>query len=216
MTKSVLCVYAHPDDCVLACGGSIMKHTANGDTVAILVMSHGSRTGTKEDIARKTEMEKSAAAVLGVTDVTVIQFADQCMDTARRSDIIKVIETHIERLKPSIVYTHFYGDANLDHRIVSDAVNVACRPTPGHCVKTLLMGEVVSSTEWGGRFFPTWFVDISEFFSKKMDALECYKEEMMRVPHARSASNVLDVSSVRGASLGVMAAEAFVPRRHVC
>lgn len=39
--NSGLVVAAHPDDEVLGCGGTIARHTKNGDTVRILIMAEG-------------------------------------------------------------------------------------------------------------------------------------------------------------------------------
>ena len=35
--KSILVIAAHPDDEVIGCGGTIAKHTENGDKVHILI-----------------------------------------------------------------------------------------------------------------------------------------------------------------------------------
>jgi hypothetical protein len=80
---------------------------------------------------------------------------------------------------------------NIDHRVIHDAVNTACRSTPGHPVRTLLYFEVPSSTEWqipgsAPVFAPTWFVDISATLDAKLAALHEYQTEMRDWPHPRS------------------------------
>ena len=50
MAKRVLVVAAHPDDEVLGVGGTILRHTAQGDRVRILIMAEGltSRAGQRD------------------------------------------------------------------------------------------------------------------------------------------------------------------------
>ena len=41
MTKNILVIAAHPDDEVLGCGGTMARHRANGDKVAVLFIADG-------------------------------------------------------------------------------------------------------------------------------------------------------------------------------
>jgi LmbE family N-acetylglucosaminyl deacetylase len=137
------------------------------------------------------------------------------MDTLDLLDVVRHIESAVERHRPSCVLTHYSSDVNVDHRIVHDAVIAACRPHPGHPVRELLFFEVPSSTEWrppgsGLPFHPNWFVDISNTLEKKLEALRAYQAELRVFPHPRSLQGVSALARWRGASVGVEAAEAFV------
>ena len=129
--------------------------------------------------------------------------------------IVREVERVIGQFKPSIVYTHWRGDLNVDHRVVHDAVNVACRPQPGCTVKRLLYFEVPCSTTWGTGFEPNYYVEISSTLSLKMDACECYESELREWPHPRSKIGIMQRATLRGSSVGVNAAEAFVVGRMV-
>ena len=109
---------------------------------------------------------------------------------------------------------------NIDHRRLHEAVVTACRPTPGHVVKRLLSFEVASSTEWqppgsGPAFHANWFVDISDQWARKREALAAYSSEMRDWPHARSLDAIEHLARWRGAQVGVEAAEAFSLLRHL-
>ena len=109
---------------------------------------------------------------------------------------------------------HHAGDVNVDHRRLHEAVVTACRPTPDHPVKRVLSYEVASSTEWqpsgsAPSFNPNWFVDISEQWLRKREALVAYDIEMRPWPHARSLQALEHLVRLRGAQVGVEAAEAF-------
>jgi LmbE family N-acetylglucosaminyl deacetylase len=116
--------------------------------------------------------------------------------------------------RPDIIYTHYSFDLNYDHAIVSTSVAIACRPTRGQTVKTLLLFETPSSTEWNlsiaGSFAPTWFNDVSSRIDLKCAAMKCYESELRDLPHPRSLQGIRSLSLWRGATCGYEAAEAFV------
>jgi len=214
MANTVLVVVSHPDDEILMCGGAMAKHIANWEPVHVLIMSSG--VGSRGTDSEKERMDSlfRASQVIGYT-AEVLTFPDQQLDTVPILSIIQEIEKRIKNLKPSLVYTHWIGDMNKDHRITADATMVACRPQPGQTVKTVLQGEACSSTEWAGGFAPNYYVDISNQWHKKQEALSCYTTEMRLWPHARSKGAVLALAEHRGASIGVELAETFECRRMV-
>ena len=63
------------------------------------------------------------------------------------------------------------------------------------------------------NFHPNYFVDISKFIKKKINALKIYKSEIRKYPHSRSLKNVRALAQVRGTSCGRNYAEAFVVSR---
>jgi LmbE family N-acetylglucosaminyl deacetylase len=145
---------------------------------------------------------------------------DNRLDSLDRLAVIQRVEAHIERWKPSVVYTHHVGDLNIDHQVVHHAVVTACRPQPGRSVERLLFFEVASSTEWqppgsGVPFQPNWFVDITETLDTKLAALDAYRAEMREWPHSRSLSAVEHMARWRGVSVGVASAEAFSLGRQI-
>ncbi len=218
MGNSVLVVAAHPDDEVLGCGGAMARHRAEGARVSVLLMADG--VGAREPAGRAKELAERQAAArracgkLGVTDLTLLAYPDNRMDEVALLDIVQDIEKVIGICQPNVVYTHHGGDVNIDHRRVHDAVVAACRPQPGFCVRTLLFFETLSSTEWrpaasAPAFLPNWFVDISDYMQQKQAALAAYADEMRPFPHPRSAEAVGHLAGWRGATVGVLAAEAF-------
>ena len=212
MSESVLVVVAHADDEALMCGGSIAKHTAAGDEVYVLIIADGvsSRTGRLDpaEFNARLAMASRASDVLGCNG-EVIGMPDNKLDTIPALDIIKKIEAVMDKVKPTLIYTNWNGDMNVDHRIVSTCTQVACRPVPGCSVKQILMGEVPSSTEWAGAFNPNFFIDITDTLAKKFEALACYQEEMRSGFHPRSMPSIGALAQLRGANIGVAAAEAF-------
>jgi len=216
MKKKVLIVAAHPDDEVLGCGGTILKHTSDGDDVKLVFMSDGetSRINGKDKIKERENKAKKAAAILKVNEIFFLKFPDNKMDTIPFLEIVKSIENIINQFKPEIIYTHFQGDLNIDHRITYEAVSTASRPFPGQSVKKLLCFEVLSSTNWNfsshGNFNPNYFVDISNFHNLKYEALNSYDSEIRIYPHTRSLESIVSYDKYRGSLFGVNYGEAFI------
>ena len=226
--KEILVVAAHPDDEILGCGGTIVKHLQEGDNVHVVILAEGitSRSENRDRDKQANALseiagsEESAHKILGTTSLELFDLPDNRMDSLDRIDVTKKIEKLIEQYQAEIIYTHHAGDVNIDHRIIHEAVVTACRPQPGHCVKTLLFFEVASSTEWQTpcsniAFTPNWFIDISATLDKKLQALEAYESEMRKFPHPRSIEALNHLAKWRGASVGLDAAEAFMLGRQI-
>jgi len=218
MGKTVLVVAAHPDDEVLGCGGTIANHTINGDCVYIVFMSDGvnSRKNAQESIRneRKSAARK-ASVILGVKEPIFLNFPDNKMDSVPLLDIVQSLEVLLNEIKPEIVYTHYFGDLNIDHQITHRVVMTACRPRPGFYVREIYSFEILSSTEWaiGNMFHPSYFVDISFTLKLKLVALECYGMEILDYPNSRSIENVNYLAKHRGCEVGIDAAECFTVDR---
>lgn len=219
MNENILIVAAHPDDEVLGCGGSILHHVCKGDRVDVVFMADGI-TSRGNKIDSKAHQERNHAAftsckILGTQAPIFLGFPDNKMDTLALLEIVQSLEKVISKVKPIIIYTHHFGDLNIDHRITHQAVMTACRPQSDDSVKTILCFETPSSTEWqtpssGQTFEPNWFVDIKKTLANKLKALNAYEEEIREYPHARSIKNIENISMFRGAAVGMENAEAFM------
>lgn len=216
--RSVLVVAAHPDDEVLGCGGTIARHRHAGDRVAVLIMADGVASRGGEDtataIGQRQQAARRANDILGVSDLTLLSYADNRMDAVALLDIVQDIEKVIDRCAPSVVYTHHAGDVNVDHVRTHHAVIAACRPQPLHPVQRLLFFEIPSSTEWQppashAVFAPNWFTGIVDTLDAKLKAAAAYSGELREFPHPRSLAAIEHLARWRGASAGLAAAEAF-------
>lgn len=221
MMKKVLIIAAHPDDEVLGCGGTIAKHAQHGDEVYSLILGEGitsrhSQRGRAitEELEHLKLAAEQAAKILGIKKVFFKDFPDNRFDTIPLLEIVKAIEEVKGEVKPDIIYTHHQGDLNIDHQITFKAALTACRPLKGESVKEIYSFEIPSSTEWnspdaGTYFIPNVFVDITETFDKKIEALRAYKGESRDYPHPRSPRAVELIARRWGVSVGRELVEAF-------
>ena len=214
MKNNVIVFAAHPDDEVLGCGGTILKHVSDGDNVTVVFISDGesSRVIKEDSIEARCTAARKASNILGCNQPIFLNLSDNMLDTYPLLEIIKKIEEIILKFEPNIVYTHYYNDLNIDHQITCRSVLTACRPLPNSLINSILLFETPSSTEWGETrdiFVPQKFVNISDFIKVKRKALEAYKDEMRDFPHPRSYKAIEAIDSFRGATAGYNSAEAF-------
>lgn len=225
--SNILIVVAHPDDEVLGCGGVIAMHANTGCDVFVLILGEGisSRYSDRKSVRSEKfsdlkEQAKDAARILGVKKIFFSDFPDNSFDSLPILKIIKEIEKVKRLTRPGIIYTHHYGDLNIDHRITYRAVLTACRPLKDESVSEIYSFEVSSSTEWSGPnkeniFIPDRFVDISKTIDKKTEALRSYRYELRPYPHPRSIKGIRAVAAKRGLEAGLKFAESFETIRTV-
>ena len=219
--SNVIVIAAHPDDEILGCGGTLLKHVAMGDNVFILFISEGvsgrflnDKFNFKKEISLRKDMAKKAAILGKFKILDFLGLKNLELDSYPHNYLTNILVENFKKIKPDIVYTHYEHDLNIDHYQTFFSTFVACRPNKDFCVKKLLSFEIPSSTDWGinnnGRLFnPNYFVDIKKFMSKKKLLLNCYKSELRKNPHSRSLKNIEALSIVRGGQVGIENAEAF-------
>lgn len=213
----VLVVAAHPDDEVLGCGGTMARFASLGRQVHVAILGEGLNARGKavdEEFVNLRKQAEDAAKTMGVAGVSFFGLPDNKFDSLPLLDVIKIVETEIDRLKPEAVFTHHASDLNIDHSVTHRAVLTATRPVnPDVSCRALFTFEVPSATEWSfgqfGDFQPNVFVDVSETLEAKVQAMSCYSDEMRPFPHPRSAELIRALAQVRGSAAGVPAAEAF-------
>ena len=132
-----LIVAAHPDDEVLAMGGTLARAKAANISVTVLFVGEGvSARYTKDDFfsdefIKSTDTRRTAADkalnFLNINDVIYGERFCCRFDSYDILEIIKDIENVIANVKPSHIFTHNPIEVNIDHRIIYRAVETAVR-----------------------------------------------------------------------------------------
>lgn len=217
----VLVVAPHPDDEVLGCGGTIARHAAQGDEVDVLIVTCAAPDLYPMDDEAETRREaKTAHDVLGVSHTHFLDFHAPKLDTVPGYQLAEAIAKVIQTLQPQIVYLPHRGDIHLDHQMVYQATLVAARPLEHCSVRQLLCYETLSETEWappGGdsAFVPTVFVNITDYLDLKLKAMYSYQSEIRQSPHPRSLQAIEALAKLRGSTVSLPAAEAFMLVRQI-
>ena len=217
----VLVLAPHPDDEVLGCGGTIAKHAREGAEVYLCVVTKAYPPEWPEDEikARKEEVLR-VNGILGITKTLFLDFPTVKLDTVPQKDLSESIARIIDEVKPDVLYIPHRGDVNPDHRLVFDAAMSAVRPNPGRTIRKVLAYETLSETERTApvvenAFLPNLYVDITETLEAKLKAMSEYKLELKEFPHPRSLEAISALARLRGASICVRAAEAFMTVREI-
>lgn len=219
--KKILVVAAHPDDEILGLAGTIKKRINIGCKAYCIILGEGltSRTTHREDTPHNLidslhYQTSEAAKIIGFEQVYFSKFPDNRFDSVDLLEIIKEVEKYVQQIKPDIIYTHHYGDLNIDHRRTFEAVITACRPVGEFCVKEIYCFETPTSTEWhfqygDNTFKPNVFIDIEDTLPVKLAAMNCYKTELGEYPHPRSLKALEIIAAKWGTVVGRKYAEAF-------
>jgi LmbE family N-acetylglucosaminyl deacetylase len=117
-TPRLMAVLAHPDDESLGFGGTLARYAADGVHVSLLTATRGDRGRYRghrpgapqhpgpEALARTREAElRQAADVLGVHDVTVLDYPDSQLDSVDHREAVARIAREFRRIRPDVVMT---------------------------------------------------------------------------------------------------------------
>jgi LmbE family N-acetylglucosaminyl deacetylase len=135
--RTVLGVFAHPDDESLACGGTLARLADLGARVVVMCASHGERgshgsAGPLSDDqlkqARAIEIREAAAA-LGIAEVILLDHPDGNLRWAHVSEFHAQIMMFIQRYAPAAVITFGHDGLywHLDHVGVHERTTTAVR-----------------------------------------------------------------------------------------
>ena len=222
---NILAVVAHPDDELLGCGATLARLRNEGHHVFSVVLCGQADARTD----RPPELERyaaEAAAMAGIEETMAFQFPNIQFNTVPHIELVKAIESAIEKFRPEWIFTLHPGDLNIDHRVCHEATMAAVmlpqrltRDLPVTMIRKVFLCEVLSSTDWAlpthAPFQPNAFFDVSSTFERKIAALEHFEGAMKPAPHSRSIENVRHLARVRGAQIGIELAEAFMVVRDV-
>ena len=222
MAKKVMVVAPHPDDETLGCGGTILKHRDSGDRVYWLIMtSISTEEGYEASLVKARQKEVAAIQkAYGFNGSFSLDVPTTKLDTIPQGELVRRISGIMDRIKPEYVYLPYRNDIHSDHQVTFAVVQSAIKTFRVPTIKKVLMYEVVSETEFspsleGATFIPNSFSDITAFINKKIKIMKIYKSELGSHPFPRSTKNIKALATFRGASSGMIYAEAFMVIKEV-
>lgn len=213
MKNKVLIIAVHPDDETLGCGGTLLKHKANGDEVHWLICTTIDQSHSYYE-QREKELRLVSDAY-GFDGVHNLRLKTMQVDEYSMSELIGAISKVIGEVKPNIIYLPFKGDVHSDHRKIFEASYSCTKSFRYPFVKKIYMIETLSETEFApstkeDSFIPNVFVDISEHMEKKIEIMKMFESEIAPHPFPRSERNLRALATFRGATAGCDYAESFV------
>jgi len=213
MKNKVLVVAVHPDDETLGCGGTLLKHKADGDEIYWLICTDIDKNHNYYNI-RQNEI-KEVSKQYNFDAIYNLGLQTMKIDEYSMSRLIGDISKIINEVKPNIIYLPFKNDVHSDHRIIFDATYSCTKSFRYPFIKKILMMETLSETEFssnimGDGFIPNLFVDINKFIDKKIEIMKIFKSEIAEHPFPRSEKNIRALATFRGATANLQNAESFM------
>jgi N-acetylglucosamine malate deacetylase 1 len=182
MKLDILAFGVHPDDVELGCSGTILSAIGEGKKVGIVDLTQG-ELGTRGTIETRYAEAAEAAIIMGVSVRENLKMSDGFFQNDEAHQ--RLVITAIRKYQPEIIICNAPEDRHPDHgrsaKLVSDAA--------------FLSGLRKITTESNGAFQEAWrpkyvfhyiqdrfiqpsfVIDISPFFDKKIEAVLAYKTQ---------------------------------------
>ncbi len=200
-----MCVFAHPDDEVLGCGGVLAYMADYAIPVTFVWLAYNP--------AMEAECA-NALSLLGFRDCNLVryQFMDNMLDRVPQSELNRAVEDALKQHPSNLIFTHHHNDLNVDHRMTNEAVIVATRPIMGQKDISVICCEVLSSSgyrkPWGFDFNLYHGMTKSDLRRKK-DAMHAYESQDRMSPHPRSGRVIEARAVYHGSMINRDYAEAY-------
>ena len=198
MTRSILFVFAHPDDESHWGSGIALRSHDEGARTVLVTATRGGRgtTGglcTVEELPGIREQElREAARILQFDELEFLPYADKELANAPHEEIRRTLVAIIRRERPPVVVTFDPNGMTLhaDHlaisRFTSDAIAAAADPRwlpelgPPHIVARLLWTP--PCVPWQGGEFPPlpgvdFLIDTARWWKQRQQALAAHRTQ---------------------------------------
>jgi len=185
MPLKLMGVLAHPDDESLGTGGTLAKYAGEGIETYLVTATRGERgrfgdSGEKpppEVVGRTREGElREAAKVLGVREVSFLDYHDGDLDRVNVVEAVSRIAGHLRRVRPHVVITFgpegAYGHP--DHIAISQLATAAIVEAAGLGPDEAARPHRVSKLyyiEWSGQKWEAFQAALRSL-SSKVDGIE--------------------------------------------
>jgi bacillithiol biosynthesis deacetylase BshB1 len=205
----VLAIGPHPDDAELLCGGTLARCADQGQRTAILDLTRG-EMGTRGTPELRASEAAAAAEILGVSVRLNAELPDAGItnDGASRERIVGFLRA----LTPRVVILPFMRGRHPDHRLAAELCRDACflsglaRYGSGSPHRPHKLLYAMAFREHTVK--PTFVVDITEQFGRKMEAIRSFSSQFQGVqqageafPTGQSLYDLVDVQSRHYGSL---------------
>jgi LmbE family N-acetylglucosaminyl deacetylase len=207
MPARLLFIYAHPDDESFGVAGIARMYADQGAEIALVTATRGDagRAGepalcSREELPARREAElREAAKLLGIGDVTVLDYLDKHLAEAPTDKIRRELVEVIRRHRPHVVVTFDPDGVNLhpDHVAISrfalDAVSAAGDPRwhsnagDAHLTQRLLWPSPVmpwdapKSPDLANEPGVDFLVDVSKYRDTKAAALRAHRTQHVSI-----------------------------------
>jgi bacillithiol biosynthesis deacetylase BshB1 len=179
MPVDILAIAAHRDDVELTCAGTLLKAADAGYATGILDLTAG-ESGTRGSADLRAAEAARAAEILGVKERRNAGLPDAHLENGEAAR--RVVVEQIRHFAPRVVILPFPVGRHPDHRVASELGRDACflaglskYDAPGAPHRPHKVLYALSYREDPVK--PTFVVDISAQFERKLAAVRCYASQ---------------------------------------
>ena len=227
MKLDILAFGVHPDDVELGCSGTVMNAIAEGKKVGIVDLTQG-ELGTRGTIQTRYEEAAIAAKIMGVEIRENLKMSDGFFRNDKKH-IRQVIHV-IRKYQPEIILCNAPEDRHPDHGRSSKLIEEASFLCGLRKIETKEDGKM--QLPWRptyvfhyiqDRFLqPSFVVDITENFDRKMESILAYKtqfnspstdEPQTYISTPQFIETVKARALMLGKRIGVQYAEGFISEK---
>jgi bacillithiol biosynthesis deacetylase BshB1 len=178
-TVDILAIAAHRDDVELTCAGTLIRAASFGRTTAVIDLTAG-ELGTRGSAEIRGEEASRAAAVMGLSARETLGLPDG--GVANTPETRARLAVAIRRFRPAVVIAPSIRGKHPDHTVSSQLIRDACfvaglsKVEPD--VPVFRPRKVIHCLAYReDNMKPTFVVDISDVFERKLEAVRCYASQ---------------------------------------
>ena len=210
----VMVISPHPDDETLGAGGSLLKLKDLGNEIYWLnITDANAGVGYEGAFLKKRKIQIARIRkYFGFSDFINLKFSPTKLNDTIKGELINAIGEALDKVKPDCIILPDYNDVHSDHKYTYEAAHACSKIFRRSYIKRILTMEIISETNFGmpqDLFKPNLYIDISDYFDKKVEALNIYDTELGQLPFPRSIEALKAQAVIRGTEAGVLYAEAF-------
>jgi LmbE family N-acetylglucosaminyl deacetylase len=192
--QNVLVLAPHPDDEVMGCGGTIIKHRIKGSRILIIYLTDGREGGINIDHEVLSNLRKEEAKaglrIIGCSEYLFMDYPDSRLGQYIK-ECSKRLATVIADFQPDSIFVPNFLDVHPDHVATARILARALKNEGG---KSFCYSYEVYAT-----IVPNTIVDISDVMNTKLEAL---KEHKSQLSHIDFVQKIEGLNSYRSIYLG--------------
>lgn len=180
MPLDLLAIAAHPDDVEQTCGGTLLRSAEAGYRTGIIDLTAGDM-GTRGTPETRLSEAADAARVLNVSHRENLYFPDARLENSLAGRM--TLAQRLRELRPRAVILPYWDGRHPDHYRASEIGYEACflaglkkidQYTEPHRPYKIIYASLYANVT------PSFVVDISRHFDRRMESLLCYRSQYGR------------------------------------
>ena len=163
----ILALGAHPDDIEIFMYGLVSTYKKEGNQVFTMIATDGSKGGSpKDDLLSKKREKEAIAGLKKISKPIFLNIPDG--ELGEDPEHRRTIKENILKIMPDLIITHSQNDYHSDHRSLSFITSSVA----SHYIPVLY-----SDTLMGINFNPNFYIDITDHFLLKKEAIMKHKTQ---------------------------------------